>query len=381
MTEAEAISPLPAAPFHVPDDAVADLRARLRAVRWPEQWPVAGWAAGTEPIELRRLASYWADGFTWRTHEASINALPRHVAEIDGLPIHYLCFDGEAVDSIPLVATHGWPSSFLELVELARRLSAPSRYGRVDADAPSFTVIVPSLPGFAFTPQQARMRSTPTHELWHHLMVGLGFDRYAAHGGDLGAGVTTRLAEAHPDAVLGIHVLAVRDPAGASDPTAEEIAYLREADAWMAEEGAYEHLQRTRPLTVAYGLTDSPTGLLAWLLEKYRTWTDRRHGRAGLTDDFILTQASLYWFTNTIGSSFRPYWEHRAFPPRNAGPIGTPTALAVFPGDLVHPPRAWAERAYNLQRYTTMPRGGHFAAAEEPDLLADDIRSFFAGLV
>ena len=148
----------------------------------------------------------------------------------------------------------------------------------------------------------------------------------------------------------------------------------------MDEEGGYEHLQRTRPLTVAYGLNDSPIGLLAWLLEMYRAWTDRSEGRTGLTDDYVLTQASMYWLTGTIATSFRPYWEHRAFPPAPGTRISTPTALAVFPGDLLHPPRSWAERGYNLARYTEMPRGGHFAAAEEPDLLADDIRAFLTGV-
>jgi pimeloyl-ACP methyl ester carboxylesterase len=370
--------PAAAPPFRVTDEAERDLRARLRSTRWPERWPLTGWAAGTEQGELRRLAAYWADGFDWRAQEAAINALPRYVAEIDGLSVHYLRFDGEGADSLPLVATHGWPSTFLELVGLAQRLSAPSRCGV--ADAPSFTVIVPSLPGFAFTPQQARVPGMPTHELWHRLMLCLGFDRYAAHGGDLGAGVTTRLAEAYPDAVRAIHLLAVRDPVGVTDPTAEERAYLAEVERWIAEEGGYEHLQQTRPLTAAYGLNDSPVGSLSWLLEKYRAWTDRRDGRTGLSDDYVLTQASLYWFTGTIASSFRPYWEHRAFPPANGGRIPVPTALAVFPGDLVHPPRSWAERAYELRRYTRMPRGGHFAAVEEPDLLADDIRAFLTSL-
>lgn len=376
--EPEPNTSAPAPPFHVPDEAVSDLQRRLRGARWPEPWPVNGWAAGTEPGELRRLVSYWADGFDWRLHEVAINVLPRYVATVDGLPVHYLRFDGEAADSAPLVATHGWPSSFLELIELARRLSTPSRYGLTGAA--SFTVIVPSLPGFAFTPQQPRMPGTPTHELWHQLMRRLGFDRYAAHGGDLGAGVSTRLAETHPEALVGIHLLAVRDPAALTDPTSEERAHLHEAETWMAEEGGYEHLQRTRPLTVGYGLNDSPIGLLGWLLEKYRVWTDRRDGRTGLSDDYVLTQASTYWFTGTIVSSFRPYWEHRAFPPARGGRISTPTALAVFPGDLVHPPRSWAERGYNLRRYTRMPRGGHFAAIEEPDLLADDIRTFLTDL-
>ncbi|GAA4315440.1 epoxide hydrolase family protein [Actinomadura luteofluorescens] len=178
----------------VPDADLDDLRSRLRRTRWPDTWPVPGWSAGTDPAELRRLTAYWADGYDWRTHEAAINALPSHFADIDGTPVHYLRFDGEHPDALPIVLTHGWPSTVLELVELARRLSAPSHYGGVPADA--FTVIVPSLPGFAFSPQRPSLEAEQTHELWHRLMHDeLGFTRYAAHGGDLGAGISARLAE------------------------------------------------------------------------------------------------------------------------------------------------------------------------------------------
>lgn len=360
----------------VPDEELAELHRRLRAARWPEPWPLNGWDAGTEPGELRRLVEFWADGFDWRAQEAAINALPSRFETVEGVPIHYLRFDGETPEATPIVLTHGWPSTFLEEVELARRLARPSEHGAAGADA--FTVIVPSLPGFPFTPQQPVLPGLPTHELWHGLMTRLGFSRYLAHGGDLGAGVSARLAAAHPDAVAGIHVLAVGNPADQSDPTEEERDYLAHAEHWYAEEGGYEHLQRTRPLTAAYALNDSPVGLLAWLLEKYRAWTDRREG-PGLADDLMLTQASLYWFTGAIAATFRPYWEHRAFSP---GPVAVrvPTALAVFPADLVQPPQSWAARGYDVVRYTRMPRGGHFAALEQPDLLAADIRAFAAAL-
>jgi pimeloyl-ACP methyl ester carboxylesterase len=359
----------------IPDGSLEDLRQRVRAARWPEPWPLAGWGAGTDRDELRRLVDYWADGFDWRAQEAMINALPHRLGTVDEAAIHYLRFDAEVPGALPIVLTHGWPSTFLEEVQLAQRLARPSVYGAGGAQA--FTAIVPSLPGFPFTPQQQRMPGVPTHELWHGLMAQLGFDRYLAHGGDLGAGVTARLAAAYPEAVLGIHVLAVADPADQHDPTDEELAYLAQGEDWYSEEGGYEHLQRTRPLTAAYALNDSPVGLLAWLLEKYHMWTDHEDGATGLDDDLILTQASLYWFTGTIASSFRPYWEHRTFPP---GPVmvTVPTGLAVFPADLVQPPRSWAARNYNVVHYTRMPRGGHFAALEQPDLLAADIRAFAA---
>jgi pimeloyl-ACP methyl ester carboxylesterase len=365
---------MPNAPLiEVPESAWEELRSRLRATRWPRPWPIEGWAAGTEPGELRRLADYWADGFDWRAQEAAINALPSHHADLDGTPLHYLRFDAETAGSLPILLTHGWPSTFLEEVELARRLSRPSAYGI--HDAPSFTAIVPALPGFPFTPEQNRMPGIPTHELWHKLMTQLGFTRYLAHGGDLGAGISARLAQAHPEAVVGIHVLAVGDPEDQSDTTDEERAYLDQGERWYADDGGYEHLQRTRPLSVAYALNDSPVGLLAWLLEKYRAWTDHADGAPGLDDDLILTQASLYWFTGAIAATFRPYWEHRTYPPAPVL-VTVPTGLAVFPHDLVQPPRSWAERNYNVVHYTRMPRGGHFAAREQPDLLAADIRAF-----
>jgi pimeloyl-ACP methyl ester carboxylesterase len=373
--------------LRVPDSDLEELRSRLRGTRWPAAWPGqgagAGWQAGTDEGELRRLVGYWADGYDWRSREAEVNALPGWVTSLDGADVFYLRFEAEVPGALPIVLTHGWPSSFLELTELARRLAAPSRYGGDAGDA--FTVIVPALPGFPFSPQRPDLPpGTQTHELWHRLMrEELGFSRYGAHGGDLGAGVTSRLAEAHPEAVVGIHLLAVADPPS-YDPatvTREERRYLDEVAAWFADAGGYEHEQMTRPRTLAYGLSDSPGGLLAWIVEKYREWSDRDGDLSRrFSDDFIVTQASLYWFTNAISSSFRPYWEYaRGMTPRVRN-VTVPTAVAVFPKDLSHPPRSWAERSYHVTRYTVMPRGGHFAAHEEPALLADDITKFFRPL-
>ena len=367
-------------PVHVPDAELDDLRSRLRRTRWPMSWPGQHPGAGVDPRELARLVTYWLEGYDWRRHESAINALPRQVAQVNGQPVHYLHFEAEHPGALPLLLTHGWPSSFLELVGLAERLSYPTRYGGEVSDA--FTVIVPSLPGFGFAPQQQALPGQlPTHELWHRLMRDeLGFPRYAAHGGDLGAGVTSRLAQAHPEAVVGIHILAVAppSPAHAADPTHQEQAYLATVADWQAGEGGYQHEQSTKPLTLAYGLSDSPVGLLAWLLEKYTAWSDPRGGHpAVLDDDVVLTQVSLYWFTNSISTSFRPYFEFAqgALPPLDR--IAVPTAVALFPADLTQPPRSWAERTYELARYTVMPRGGHFPAVEEPALLADDITAFF----
>ncbi|MFE3741339.1 epoxide hydrolase family protein [Streptomyces sp. NPDC059134] len=367
----------------VPEAEWEELRSRLRNTRWPTPWPTGGWEAGTDPGELRRLVTHWATDYDWRAHETALNALPSHFADIDGTPVHYLRFDGEHPGALPIVLTNGWPSSFLELTGLARRLAAPSRHGGDAADA--FTVIVPSLPGFAFSPQRPSLTGPPqTHEIWHRLMRDeLGFERYAAHGGDLGAGITSRLGEAHPEAVVGIHLTAVAGPAArdAAGATAEERAYLDSVAEWSAEEGAYLHQQSTRPLTLSYGLADSPTGLLAWIVEKYRTWSDcggDLSSRFG--DDFLLTQASLYWFTGTISTSFRPYYEYARGLTRRVERVDVPTAVALFPADLAQPPRSWAERTYRVTRYTRMPRGGHFAAHEEPGLLAHDLTEFFRAL-
>jgi pimeloyl-ACP methyl ester carboxylesterase len=367
--------------IEVGDAELADLRARLRATRWAEPCPAAGWEAGTDGAELRRLVGRWASGYDWRAHEAAINALPSHFADLDGTPVHYLRYDGERPDALPIVLTHGWPSTFLELTALAERLAAPSRFGGRAEDA--FTVIVPSLPGFAFSPQRPGLGGAEqTHDLWHRLMRDqLGFERYAAHGGDLGAGVTSRLAEAHPEAVVGIHLLAAAAPADPAGLTPEEEDYLASVAAWQEREGGYLHQQSTRPLSLAPALADSPAGLLAWIVEKYRAWSDcGGELSTRFSDDFVLTQVSLYWFTGTISTSFRPYYEHAHGLTRRVRRVEVPTALAVFPADLSRPPRGWAERTYNLVRYTRMPRGGHFAAHEEPALLAEDITAFFREL-
>ncbi|WEO76444.1 epoxide hydrolase [Cryobacterium sp. SO2] len=370
-----------AVPLDVPQADVDDLRDRLRRTRWSPDWPTPGWATGTDPRELRRLAAYWADGFDWAAQQALLNDLPWHQATLDGTPLSYLRFNAETPGALPLILTNGWPSTAIELVELARRLATPTRYGGDAADA--FTVIVPALPGFPFSPQRPS-HAEQTHELWHQLMTDeLGFTRYAAHGGDLGAGITSRLAQAHPDAVVGIHLLAVAAPVQV-DPatlTGDEQVYLAAVQTWVAEEGGYQHQQQTRPLTLAPALADSPAGLLAWIVEKYRAWSDCDGDLSTrFSDDFLLTQASLYWFTNSIATSFRPYWEFAAGLTTRVQRVDVPTAVAMFPHDLGQPPRSWAERTYNVVRYTQMARGGHFAPHEEPDALAADLREFLRPL-
>lgn len=370
----------PVPPLPVSTDALDDLRRRIAATRWGTDWPELPWAAGADAAVLRRLAERWHDGFDWRAVEAHILSLPSVQVDLDGIPVHAFVFEAEVPGALPVVLTNGWPSTSYELVELAQRLAAPSRYGGDAAGA--LTVVVPSLPGFPFSPQRAD-RASNIHELWHRLMLELGFARYGAHGGDLGAGITSRLAQAHPEAVVGIHLMAVAGPADLDESTlsADERVFLERAAEWAELEGSYQHQQQRRPLSLAPALSDSPVGLLAWIVEKYRAWSDSDGDLSSrFSDDFLLTQASLYWFTNSISTSFRPYYEYAAGLTPAIHRVDVPTAVAVFPGDLAQPPREWAERSYNVTRYTTMPSGGHFAPHEEPELLAADIREFFASL-
>jgi pimeloyl-ACP methyl ester carboxylesterase len=367
--------------LNVTDADLVDLLGRVRRTRWAPQWPVEPWEAGTDQVELRRLAHYWARDFDWRAYERHIDSLPWVTATLDGTPLSYLRFNAERAGRLPLVVTNGWPSSALELVELARLLSRPSEHGG-DADD-AVTVIVPALPGFPFSPQRPTI-DDQTHDLWHRLMTDeLGFERYVAHGGDLGAGVTSRLAQSYPESVAGIHLLAVASPReyDSGSVSQEEQIYVDEVATWSATEGGYQHQQQTRPLTLATALADSPVGLLSWLLEKHRAWSDCDGDVSSrFSDDYLVGLASLYWFTGSASTALRPYWEYAAGHTTRVSKVTVPTALAVFPRDLTHPPRSWAERTYNIVRYTTMPRGGHFAPHEEPALLAADITAFLREL-
>jgi pimeloyl-ACP methyl ester carboxylesterase len=353
--------------IEVPDHDIADLRLRLSSTRWPRAWPVPAWSAGTDMSVLARLVDYWADGFDWRSHEGRLNAEPQRIATVSGQKVHFLHVRAQDPAGLPLILTNGWPSTFAEMISLAHSLVGLGH-----------DVVVPSLPGFGFSGEPAQApAAVSTYEIWHRLMTGLGYGRYVAHGGDLGAGITSRLGAAHPEAVAGIHLTAVMAATGLDGLTPAEEAHLARNESWTRDGGAYMHQQQTRPLTLAYGLSDSPAGLLAWILEKYRAWSDCGGDvSARWTDDDILVQASLYWFTNTIGTSFRPYFDYLAYPTAPPSMGDLPTAVAAFPYDISVPPREYAERTYNVVRYTGFDRGGHFAPHEEPELLARDIHEF-----
>jgi microsomal epoxide hydrolase len=371
----------------VSDTVLSDLRARLERVRWPDEAPAAGWQHGTSLAYMKELVAYWRDRYDWRAQEARLNQLRQFTAPVGGIDIHFIHEPGVGPSPMPLLLSHGWPGSIVEFERIIPMLTDPARFGGDPADA--FTVIAPSLPGYAFSfqPNQPRFGIVEIADLFASLMTDvLGYRRFAAQGGDWGAFISSCLGAAYPDRVAGIHVnlLAVRrDQTPPSTPTDEEKKYLEQLAYWMREETGYMQIQGTKPQTLAYGLSDSPVGLAAWIVEKFRTWSDcggdveRRFSK-----DVLLTNVMLYWVTGAIGSSFWPYYArlHSAWPISEKRPVTVPTAYAAFPREILHPPRAWAERVYNIKRWTAMPAGGHFAALEEPEALAADVRAFFRAL-
>jgi len=370
----------------VPQATLDDLAERLAHTRWPDEVADAGWDYGVNRDYLRELVTYWRTEFDWRAQERALNQWHHYRAEIDGVDIHFIHERGKGPHPLPLILTHGWPSTFTEMQKIIPLLTDPASHGGDPADA--FDVVVPSLPGYGFSERIAQRGPWKTHERWAALMAGLGYPRFGAQGGDVGAGVTTGLGRFFPDQVLGIHLSS--DSASPSPmPQDSELSpaerdYLARVEQWEQEEGAYGHQQRTRPQTLAYGLTDSPVGLAAWIVEKFRAWSDCG-GNVGqrFTKDELLTNITIYWATQTISSSMRGYYEGaHAASMTPLPPVTVPTGVAVFPSEYLvgRVPREWVERTYNVQHWTEMPRGGHFAALEEPELLAGDIRAFFRDL-
>jgi pimeloyl-ACP methyl ester carboxylesterase len=374
--------------LRVPDDAIADLRERLGRTRFPDQAPGARWAYGTDLASLEELVRYWQRGFDWRAQEAGLNAFPQYKAPLHGIDLHFLHVPGKGPEPCPLVLAHGWPGSVFEFVDLIPRLTDPARFGGDPADA--FTVVAPSLPGFglSFAPGQPRFGVEAMADCLADLMSDvLGYERFAAQGGDWGAFVASRLGYAHAERMIGIHLNLMplrRDPKMVADPTPEERRYLDELAGWLKEETGYQWIQGTRPQTLAFGLTDSPAGLAAWIVEKFRAWS----GCGGdlesvFTKDQLLANISLYWFTGAIGSSFWPYYArmHGPWPVPEGATVDVPTGYCEFPREILHPPRSLAERAYtDIRRWSVMAQGGHFAALEQPDALAKEVRAFVRAL-
>ena len=371
----------------ITDDAITDLHARLERTRWPDEINDDDGSWGTSLPWLQELVGYWRNGFDWREQETRLNTLPQFMATIDGLDIHFLHIRGKGPDPLPLVLTHGWPGSFVEFEKIIPLLSDPAAHGGDAADA--FDLVIPALPGYGFSGKPTRAGSGPAQigALWAKLMAGLGYGRYGAQGGDWGAAVTTAVALADAGHVAGIHqnfISRMTQPAVAAAELSEaERAYLADVARWVDVEGGYGHIQGTRPQTLGYALTDSPAGLAGWIAEKFRAWSDCSGDvDAVFTRDELLTNISIYWFTGNITSSLRLYKERVLAPPLivPGGRVLPPFGHASFPKEITRPPRSWVERIYDVRQWTEMPRGGHFAAMEQPALLAEDIRNFFRKL-
>jgi len=368
----------------VPDSVLDDLRQRLVRARWPDEPPLAPWSTGASLTYVRQLVDYWRDRFDWRAQERALNAFHQFSVPLAGIDVHFIHEQGKGPNPIPLLLSHGWPGSVFEFHKLIPILTDPARFGGDPADA--FTVVAPSLPGFtlSFRPGQERFSVERIAEVFALLMSEvLGYQRFAAQGGDWGAFVTSCLGLQVPQRLYGIHLnlLAVRrDPKMLDRPTAEEKVFLGELDHWIKEEMGYQWIQGTKPQTLAFALSDSPVGLAAWIVEKFRTWSDcRGDPESAFTKDELLTNITLYWVTGAIGSSFWPYYArmHGPWPIPEGARVSVPTGYAEFPAEILHPPRSVAEKVYNIQRWTKMPRGGHFAALEQPEALAREIREFF----
>lgn len=372
----------------VSDAVLEDLQRRLANTRWPGEIPGADWDYGSNLAYVQELAEYWRSRFDWRAQERLINTMSHYKAPVAGMGIHFIHEKGKGPNPMPLVLTHGWPGTFFEMHKITPLLADPGSHGGDPADA--FDVVVPSMPGYGFSDHttQRGMHVLRTSDMWVELMNGLGYSRFGAHGGDWGASVTNYLGYAYPQNLIGIHTTSITRPTPylgpGSQPLSEaEKALLEQREAWVQAEGGYAHIQGTKPQTLSYGLNDSPAGLAAWIVEKYRTWSDC-HGdvESRFSKDVLLTTVMIYWVTQTINSSTRLYYETQRHPweLKQGERIETPTGVAAFPAEISRPPREWAERSFNLQRWTVMPSGGHFAALEEPQRLVEDIRAFFRPL-
>ncbi len=371
----------------IPGQDIADLRDRLARTRFPDQAPDAPWAYGTDLAYMKSLVADWQDRFDWRASEAALNAFPQFKVKMPDVDLHFLHVPGKGPSPTPLLLMHGWPGSVFEFIDIIPRLTDPARFGGDPADA--FTVIAPSLPGYglSFAPNQKRFSIEDIAACFASLMVDvLGYTRYGAQGGDYGAFTASRLGHSHPDNLIGIHINLLtiqRDRPPPANPTDEERRYFDELAVWLKEETGYQWIQGTRPQTLAYGLTDSPAGLAAWIAEKFRTWTDcGGDPDSVISRDHLLANISLYWFTAAINSSFWPYYArlHGQWPIPSGGTVDVPMGYCAFPKEIIRPPRSVAQQMYtNIQRWTVMKKGGHFAAMEQPEALANEIAAFFRG--
>ena len=381
--QAGAAKPAAIKPFkaHIPDSVLADLRRRLAETKWPDQLPGTTWEYGADIGKVRELANYWQKEYDWRAQEARINRFDQFTTEIDGQTIHFIHERSPRADAIPLMLIHGWPGSILEFSALIEPLTHPK-----DNSTPAFDVVVPSLPGFGFSgPTKSRGWDTVRMaKAFIVLMDRLGYSRYGIQGGDWGSAIAEEMARQAPTRVIGLHLNLIAVPPPSPDAmkemTAEE--HRRYSSWWDEKRSTFFNLQSSEPQTVAYALTDSPVGWLAWLTEKFQDLTDNDGDFLHTVDrDTFLNDVTLFWVTGTVGSSMRIYRENRLSDSDEAPPrMKTPVAYAVFPKEVVAAPERWIDQTYNVVQRTEMPRGGHFAALEQPDLMVQDLRLFFAKL-
>jgi pimeloyl-ACP methyl ester carboxylesterase len=362
----------------ISDADIADLRQRLARTRWPDEPPHEPWSTGASLAYMQGLCGYWQSGFDWRLWEAKLNGFRQFTADVGGTTLHFIHEPGRGPNPMPLLISHGWPGSVFEFHKIIPLLTE------------HFTVIAPSLPGYtlSFQPGQKRFGITEIADLYAGLMTDvLGYKRFGAQGGDWGAFVASVLGHKYADRVIGIHLnlLAVRrDLKMIESPTPQEKQFLDELTHFLKEETGYQWIQGTKPQTLAFGLSDSPAGLAAWIVEKFHTWTDcGGNPENAVSRDEMLANISLYWFTGSIGSSFWPYYArmHGPWPIPEGKTVDVPTGYAEFPREILHPPRSLAARTYtDIRRWSTMSKGGHFAALEQPDALAREVVEFFQEL-
>jgi len=364
----------------IEDAALADLHLRLDMARWPEKEAVDDWSQGTPLAELQELCRYWRHGYDWRACEARLNAMGQFVTEIDGLDIHFLHVRSPHEDALPLILTHGWPGSVIEFLEVIPRLTQPEEFGGNASQA--FHVVAPSLPGFGFSgkPNATGWGVEKIATAWAELMRRLGYSRWVAQGGDWGSAVTTAIGAQAPEGCAGIHInmpLGQPTPEDLASPTPAELKALGALQHYQDWDSGYSKQQSTRPQTVGYGLVDSPVGLAGWIFEKMWAWTDNDGSPFdALSRDRILDNIMLYWLPATGASSARLYWE--SFAKFGQGEVKVPTGASAFPKEIIPAPRKWAERRYtNLVYWNDLPKGGHFAAWEQPELFVDELRACF----
>lgn len=372
----------------VSDEMLDDLHERLARVRFPDQLSDVDWDYGTDLDYMQELVEYWRDVYDWRIHETELNRLDHYTMPINNLRLHFIHQRSPHPDALPLILTHGWPGSVYEFMQIIHPLTHPEEHGGKIEDA--FHVVCPSMPGYGYSeaPRTSGFNIEKVAATNVKLMEKLGYARYGAQGGDWGAPATAWTAYLAPKNVCGIHLnmALARPPKDRDNPpklTEEEVKRIEAAKEFVKKETAYQQIQGTKPQTLGYGLSDSPVGLAAWIVEKFRSWSDCNGDiESRFTKDQLLTNIMIYWTTNTITSSTRLYLEsqraHRFGPPGNY--VETPTACAIFPKELTRLPRAWAEESFNITQWTEMPQGGHFAAMEEPKLLIEDIRDHFCAL-